>query len=229
MKNISATPFSNTVLQDLSKHGWGFVQLKAGDSDSLGRQLLQIASVLGTPQLTRNKALVDRLIPLEKDQAHPKSLSALTGLGVQPWHVDFSHCQTPARYIILACEHEGSNPVHTELVYWTSLFDAADQEAALAEPFLVRNGCHSFYATILTHSQQYLRFDPGCMQPVTKGAKKLMGKLSSKNINPIVQIDWESERAVIIDNWRMLHRRLDAHGTEGRVLLRVSVTGEGRR
>jgi alpha-ketoglutarate-dependent taurine dioxygenase len=188
--------------------------------------LLNIASILGTPQPNRNKSLVDRLIPQEKDQAHPKSLSALTGLGIQPWHVDLAHYQTPARYIILACERKGSNPVATELVCWTSLIDAADQEAALAEPFLVCNGCHSFYATILTHSRQYVRFDPGCMQPVTKGAKMLMRKLSSKNINPNLRIDWKSDRAIIIDNWRILHRRLDAHGTQGRVLLRVSVTGE---
>lgn len=218
-----------SVLQDLYRQGWGLVQLKAGDTVSLGRQLLGIASILGTSQQTRSKALVDRLIPQEKDQAHPKSLSASTGLGVQPWHVDLAHFQTPARYIILACECKGSNPVPTELAYWKSLFDTADQEAALTEPFLVRNGSHSFYATILTRSQQYLRFDPGCMQPVTKGAKALMSKLSGKKINPALRIDWKPERAVVIDNWRMLHRRLDAHSAQGRVLLRVAVTSEGGR
>ena len=227
LMNISAAQhFQSSALQDLCRQGWGSMQLEAGNTILLERQLLDIASVLGAPQPTRNKELVDRLIPHKKNQAFPNSLSASTGLDIQPWHIDLAHSQTPVRYIILACEREGSKPVPTELAYWSSLIDIADQEAAHTEPFLVRNGSHSFYATILTRSQQYLRFDPGCMIPVTRDAKILMDKLSGKRIKPALRIKWKLGSAVIIDNWRMLHRRLDAHGTQDRMLLRISVAEE---
>lgn len=228
MNNSATQYFTPCVLQDLFRQGWAFVQLEADDSASLVRQLLELASTLGTPQPTRGKVLVDRLMPQKKDQAHPKSLSASTGLGEQPWHVDLAHCQTPARYIVLACEREGSNPIPTELAYWESLLDIADHEAAHTEPFLVRNGSYSFYATMLTQSQQFLRFDPGCMQPMTGGAKALMSKLCGRKIDPTLRINWKPGQAVIIDNWRMLHRRLRAHGAQDRVLLRISVTGENK-
>jgi len=217
------------LLQGLSGQGWASVQLEAGDSASLGRQLLDLASILGTPQPTRGKALVDRLIPQKRDQAPPKSLSASAGLAEQPWHVDLAHCQVPAHYIALACEHEGSSPVPTELAHWKNLLDIADYEAGHAEPFLVRNGRGSFYATMLAREQKFLRYDPGCMQPMTQAAKALMRKLCGKGIDPIVRIDWQPGLAVIIDNWRMLHRRLDAHRAQDRVLLRVSVIGDSKR
>lgn len=212
-------------LQDLFRQGWVNLQLGA-DSASLGYQMIELASALGIPQPSRGKALVDRLIPQKRGQAQLKSLSALTGLDEQPWHVDLAHSQMPARFIIFACEREGSNPVPTELAYGESLIDLTDYEAAITEPYLVRNGSSSFYATILTQSHQFFRFDPGCMQPMTRGAKSLMSKLCNKEIEPSLRINWKPGQAVIIDNWRMLHRRLSAYGAQDRILLRVSVTGE---
>ncbi len=228
MNNSAAQHLTPCVLQDLFGQGWAFVQPEAGDSSLIERQLLKLASTLGTPQPTRGKTLVDRLMPQQKLQAHPKSLSALTGLDKQPWHIDLAHYQTPARYIIFSCESEGSNPVPTELVYWESMLDITNREAAYTEPFLVRNGSCSFYATILTQSQQFFRFDPGCMQPMTKGAKTLMTELCCKKIDSTLRINWKQGQAVIIDNWRMLHRRLSAHDAQDRVLLRISVTGENK-
>lgn len=211
------------LLQCLSREGFVFVHLEASDPTAIGEQLLKLATTLGRPQTTRGKEPLDRLMPQKKKQAHIKSLSAHTGLAEQPWHIDLAHCQMPARYIALACEREGNNPVPTELTYWNNLLDMDDHEASHAEPFLVRNGRGSFYATLLTQGQKFLRFDPGCMQPTTRGAKSLMNKLCSKIIVPTMRVDWKPGLAIIFDNWRMLHRRLDAHGAHDRVLLRVSI------
>ena len=82
---------------------------------------------------------------------------------------------------------------------------------------------------MLTYRREFIRYDPGCMQPMTLGASTLMKKLSGKRVEPIVRIDWRPGLAVIIDNWKLLHRRLDARGAQDRVLLRVSVTGENKK
>ncbi len=214
------------VIQDLDRQGWASVQLDDGDSVSIGRQLLDLASALGLPQPTRGKALVDRLVPKTLEQAQPNSLSASTGLGEQPWHTDLAHRQIPARYIALACEFEGSTAVSTELAHWATLLDPTDYEASHTEPFLVRNGRKSFYSTLLAPGRQFLRFDPGCMQPMTQRAKGLMSKLCGKTMEPTYRIDWRRGLTVIIDNSWMLHRRLDAHGAQDRVLMRVSVMGD---
>lgn len=215
-------------MQELTKHGFAFVQLESCDYASLSKQFLDLASTVGVLQPTRSKLLVDSLVPLEKGQAHPKSLSALFGLGGQPWHVDLAHNKIPAQYILLMCVHVGSRPVATELVYWKNLLDIDDHNAAHTETFLVRNGARSFYATILGRKQKFVRYDPGCMQPVTMGARTLMRTLLGKKVEPTVRINWRPGLAVIIDNWRMLHRRLDAHGAQDRLLLRISVMGESR-
>jgi len=217
------------LLQCLSRKGYVFVQLEARDSTALGRQLLELAKTLGRPQATRGKDPLDRLVPQKKEQAHVKSLSAQTGLAEQPWHIDLAHCQVPARYIALACEREGGKPVPTELTYWNNLLSMDDHEASHTEPFLVRNGRGSFYATLLTQDQKFLRFDPGCMQPTTQRSKSLLSKLCRKNVEPTIRINWQPGLAVIFDNWRMLHRRLDAHDAEDRILLRVSVMEENKK
>lgn len=228
--NHAAIPrYAPRLLKRLFKHGWAFVQLEVANVTSLGTQLFDLATTLGTPQSTRSNALMDRLIPQKKGQANPKSLSSVTGLTGQPWHVDLAHFKIPAHYIVLMCERKGSNPVATELVYWKNLIDIADYDDAHTEPFLVRNGKSSFYATMLTYRQEFIRYDPGCMQPMTLGASTLMKKLSGKRVEPIVRIDWRPGLAVIIDNWRLLHRRLDARGAQDRVLLRVSVTGDNKK
>jgi alpha-ketoglutarate-dependent taurine dioxygenase len=218
--------FLPRLLRDLRGQGWATAQLEGDDSVSLESQLLQLAAKLGRPQATRGKALVDRLMPKASEDAHPKSLSASTGLAQQPWHTDLAHCQIPARYIVLACEVEGSSAVPTELVHSRGLLSPSDYEAARTEPFLVRNGRKSFYATLLAPGHRFLRFDPGCMQPMTKGAKALMRNLCSKNIAPDFRAAWRPGLVIAIENSWMLHRRVDAHAAQDRVLMRVSVMGD---
>lgn len=201
------------------------IQLESRDPIGLERQLLELATRLGTPVPTRGRTLVDRLIPQQERRARTSSLSAITGLAEQPWHIDLAHHQVPVHYIVLACESEGSSPVPTNLVSWKNVIDIADHDACCTEPFLVRNGAASFFATLLTRWQQFFRFDPGCMQPMTRGGKALMSKICSKRIDPAARIDWRPRLTLVIDNWRMLHRRQDAHGAQDRVILRVSVMG----
>jgi alpha-ketoglutarate-dependent taurine dioxygenase len=220
---------ASRLLTDLSRQGWAVVQFERGNSLPRERQLLELATTLGPPQPTRGRALVDHLTPHNEDRAHPKSLSASAGLAVQPWHIDLAHRHVPARYIALVCEREGARPVPTELVPWRRVVRTADHEAGHAEPFLVRTGRGSFYATLLTQGQRFLRFDPGCMQPMTRGASVLMSRICDRKIDPAVRIDWRPGLATVIDNWRMLHRRQDAHGAEDRVLLTASVMGDNTR
>jgi hypothetical protein len=97
---------------------------------------------------------------------------------------------------------------------------------AFSEPFLVRSGKSSFYATLLTKNRSYLRFDPGCMQGVTDKATLLMRKLLHESPPPCYSHNWEIGDLLVIDNWKMLHRRADARLSPDRTLLRVSVMGD---
>ena len=101
---------------ELKGRGWtqlGCLQL---DGETLAMQCLALAEQLGTPTATRGRGLVDVLAPQAPWQAKPRSLSAQTGTGPQPWHVDLSHCAVPARYLVMSCLREGQLPAPTELL-----------------------------------------------------------------------------------------------------------------
>lgn len=213
--------------QEKLKHfGWVSFELPVNSAAQFAETILTVATTLGEITSNRGRGLIDTLTPLESSDAHSKSLSALTGLGAQPWHVDLAHQQTPARYILLGCEVEGDIPVETELCDRRDLLPDDSVQLAYTEPFLVKNGRHSFYSTVLTRGEGFIRIDPGCMTPMTKKASRLMTAIQNDEKKLITAIRWKPGLIAVIDNWRMLHRRARAYGAVGRKLVRVSVMGE---
>ena len=206
--------------------GWLTLQTSATTQPEVQQRLLDVASQLGDLSPGRKRRNIERLVPLREADAPSRSLSAIAGLGAQPWHTDLAHRPIPARYVLLACVDPGKCFVPTELCHPSSLFPAAWIEAARTEPFLVRNGGHSFYATLLSDKDSYFRFDPGCMLPTTKKGRELMKIGTLGQPSKIERITWAPGLIAVIDNWRMLHRRKAAHGAESRVLLRVCTTRE---
>lgn len=194
-------------------------------AQSFCQELLDLARTLGQPVGTRTRALVDELKPLLTHEARRPSLSTKVGHGLQPWHMDLAHRIVPARYLVLGmCEHSTGN-APTELLDATSLVPMALEYEAQCEPFLVRTGAQSFYATILAKEQPFTRFDPGCMLGATLRAKVLMQKLFESASAPTHTHHWRAGEVLVIDNWKMLHRRADATTAPNRTLYRVSVMG----
>lgn len=174
---------------------------------------------------TRTRALVDELRPrLAHEVRHP-SLSAQVGHGLQPWHMDMAHRIEPARFLVLGMHECPTEAAPTELLDATALVPKALTQEAHCEPFLVRTGARSFYATILTKEQPFVRFDPGCMQGSTPRASSLMQHLLTHATVPTHIHQWSAGSVLVLDNWKLLHRRADAAASINRTLYRVSVMG----
>ncbi len=209
--------------ETLGARGWISVQVKASDSHEFRLSLLGIGQSLGTPVPTRTRGLVDELTPLKMHEASSRSLSRITGTGQQPWHMDLAHRLEPARYLVMGMHQSAKETACTELLESSTLIPKNLQDEAHSEPFLVRTGAQSFYATITAKRQSFLRFDPGCMQGATKRAEALMQKLLDQDLKPGYTHTWEAGSVLVIDNWKMLHRRADATKSASRTLYRVSV------
>lgn len=207
----------------LNACGWISSQTQASNSDNFKLVLLELGQSLGTPVPTRSRSLVDELTPLNKQKALPRSLSRITGAGQQPWHMDLAHRIVPSRYLVMGMHHTVTDTASTELLDASTFVPNKLQEEALSEPFLVRTGGRSFYATMTVNGQSFLRFDPGCMQGATTRAIALMQKLLDQDPAPSYVHRWEAGSVLVIDNWKMLHRRADATNSVSRTLYRVSV------
>ncbi len=207
----------------LNARGWISLQIQASDSHDFRLNLLGLGQSLGTPVPTRNRRLVDELIPLKKHEATSRSLSRITGTGQQPWHMDLAHRIEPARYLIMGMHQSATETACTELLKASTLIPKILQDEARSEPFLIRTGAKSFYATITARRQSFPRFDPGCMQGATTRAKALMQKLLDQDLEPSHTHNWGPGSVLVIDNWKMLHRRANATKSANRILYRVSV------
>ncbi len=221
----TACHLSSNERATLDARGWISLQRLASNSHDFKLVLLGLGQSLGTPASTRNQSLVDELTPLNKHQAFPRSLSRITGTGQQPWHMDLAHRMEPARYLVMGMHQALTETACTELLDASTLIPNMLQEEALSEPFLVRNGARSFYATIAVKHQYFVRFDPGCMQGATKRAKALMQKLLDQALAPCQTHRWGPGSVLVIDNWKMLHRRADATNSVNRTLYRINVMG----
>lgn len=209
----------------LRECGWVATQHKADDAGAFERAVLSLGQFLGTPTTTRNRRLVDRLTPKHVDKARPHSLSRMSGTGQQPWHMDMAHRVEPARYLVMGMHECPATTADTELLDASALIPPDLHGAALAEPFLIRTGAQSFYATIKAKGAPFVRFDPGCMQGTTARAKALLQQLITRTLAPTHVHHWTPGAVLVIDNWKMLHRRADATTSTNRILYRVSVMG----
>jgi len=195
-------------IDELNEKGWFLTHIS--DDSNLHNRLSEYANELGEPIKGRKSVdIVQKLVPISKDKAHPYSLSSKHATGVFPLHVDTAHWITPCRYLIFGCLNEGESLRPTILLDFNSLeLTMEEKDYLYNSPFIIKNGRNSFYGSILANHREFIRYDSGCMTPANGGTCKMEDLLSSKKVQEsLTKIIWESGMILIIDNWRIMHGR----------------------
>ncbi len=217
---------SAPILGALRDVGWARIACGSHDENELAANTLELAEQLGTPVQGRVRGLVEPLRPRSSECAPMASLSRTYGLNSFPFHIDTAHWTVPARYLILSCADPGEFAARTLLVCKDVVPISVEERTILKSAlFFVRNGRKSFYSTILGLNRDFIRFDPGCMEPLSLEAVQALELFSPRRIRQFAQlIDWESGDSLVIDNWRTLHAREAVDGQSSkRLLLRCLV------
>jgi alpha-ketoglutarate-dependent taurine dioxygenase len=218
-------PFSPNVA--LENRGWASSTFGFSAEAALREDLFRLAAKFGTPVATRTGGgACDTLIPIQGDEAKPKSLSKLHSDREFPLHVDTAHWLTPCRYIILACVYPGGGDRPTFVLDAHSLSLSKQQTCLLrTTPFRVTNGRKSFYSTILSKGRPFVRLDPGCLTATSPDGAEVLALLSRNTWpNEIEAIRWERGKVLVIDNLRVLHvRGRSDRADSDRKLLRISI------
>ena len=211
------------LFTDLHKYGFSQMQTDS-NKERMVETVLIVSSSLGNLVRGRRQ-IVETLRPIHNTNSLPKSLSAMFGLSDFPWHIDTAHWTTPARYIVLGCIDPGALPIPTILLDWKAAELPRHLPSSLdSARFLVKNGGRSFYAVMRMQNTKYFRHDVGCMIPTDKIGSSLQHTINNFRYSTMeVSIDWDAGIIVVIDNWRMLHRRTVATFSQDRCLLRCYV------
>ncbi len=208
-------------------------------SNSISRRtldLVELALALGKPCPSREgNALIDRLMPTERNHARPGTMSFYFGLGRFPFHTDGAYSRIPPRFILLRLAAAAYSLRPTLLCDIAALALRAEEVRALThDVWIVRGGRRPFLSSILNDSllvgHTILRFDRCCMRPASPRSKRCARIMDAALDNSVpVAIHWSSGKVLVLDNWRVLHARGDGplDLNEGRVLERASVTSRG--
>jgi Taurine catabolism dioxygenase TauD, TfdA family len=213
-----------TLTRSRKETGWRCYHTSAESSEALAEVLLAIAKRLGNAIPGRRGEQVELIVPLEASAAEERSLSAAYGLGELPMHIDTAHHLLPARFVLIGCADPGHSNAGTRLLETKKLaFSESELALISSAPVLVRTGKRSFYSTILDRTRPFLRYDPGCLEPLDSRGKDALSIVHQaiEKAN-VCTHDWSRGEVLIIDNWKTLHGRTSA-AADGRLLLRVSV------
>lgn len=227
MKSASTSKLSMREAQHLREDGWVKLTSDVHNEAGLRSLTLELASGLGKPVRGRSQDVVEALTPKNSENAPPASLSKKYGLDAFPFHVDAAHWTVPARYLILCCVNPGDSAVPTQLVHrdMASLSEG-EHQAARSGVFLFKNGRKSFYSSIFSLDREFIRYDPGCMEPQTPDADQALQLFSHERLGRLAHtVDWQAGDVVIIDNWQMLHARAGVNKScSNRLLLRCLIS-----
>lgn len=214
----------NIVLANLAAEGWCAIKLRGEQSaEEIADQVEGLARKLGNIVPGRTRGLVEQVVPQTEDLAKVGSLSSVYGLNPLPLHTDTAHWPVPCRYLVIGCVEPGPAPAPTVLLdVRRARLTVDDVSLCRRTPFLIRNGRHSFYGSILEDAREFIRIDRGCMTPISKhGHTALDAFNAEKHEDALHRHSWSCGDILVIDNWRVIHGRGGERTAPGRVLLRA--------
>lgn len=209
------------VFKELENHGIAVVDGIRSEDD-----LIALAAELGSIRLNPDGRAVARLRPSRGSKALKGTFSHSYGLSPFPMHTDTAFLSVPVRYVILGMISVSScstTYLHFERILRassTNLMSLAQRAIYLSKTF---EECKYLGATFTRNGQVGIRFDSNIMRPANTHARDFhdsaMHLVDSASLG---EIDWSGNKAVVLDNWKMLHGR-SAALDERRELLRIYV------
>ncbi len=202
----------------------GWASLALGRIPDLPEHVTSIARTLGTIVASPGRKKIETISPQSEGSAPVSSLSHAYGLGALPLHTDTAHWTVPCRYIILACVEVGSVRTPTLLVDSRDASFSKDECLLLRSSiFLIKNGGRSFYTSLIDSRRDFIRIDPGCMEPISESSVTAMRLYDiERQRRRFITWDWHEGDVLVIDNWRVLHGRgNNVPSDQRRKLLRV--------
>ena len=170
-------------------------------------------------QLGQRAGRSEELTPRVREAAAPWSLSGTYGMGSFPWHTDGAVSTDPPRWIVMYAKRI-SGHTYTELLDPLPSLQLKLRRTVL-RVIDNRGRARHLPASLPTKDGLRLRWDPRICTPLTGASLEEV-----EGHEPSVKVSWVKGRVLILDNFRLLHRRPGMSGVTERVLERTYVWGD---
>lgn len=209
--------FIQQLLEDSAESGWAVGRSPVHPA-SLAVCVAGEAAALGLTAVENRsgESPLDTLRPTTLAEARPASLSAVVGLGEQPFHTDGAHLRRVPDFVLLWCLQPNATPTQV----WKPRPIGSENRVGI---FIVKNGKKTWLAPAI-EANGALRFDPVCMTPGDASARWLSEELQSPPPEEVQSVSWDFPgRVLALRNRKVLHRRAAlADGDGSRVLVRAA-------
>jgi hypothetical protein len=202
--NMQATGIRDAAQQRALLEQCGYLLLRPQNAPD---EVIGGLGRLGQPTLLR---------PTGREVARSWSLSGTFGHDAFPWHTDGAISSHPPRWLVLKAV-ELSEPTVTELLSpCTKLRERLAQTVLLARDHAGR--ARYLPALMLTKDGYRIRWDPRTCRPrSTIVAEDMVAAV------PTSIITWELGATLVIDNYKLMHRRPAVNANAARLLERTYV------
>lgn len=192
-------PADASAEAELSRTGW----VVGIGEDSMLSLLQALGQVRGGGTLT----------PREASQAREMSLSGVYGLGAFPWHTDGAIAAAPPRWI--GMYSFAPSQVFTEILEPDSALLARLRKATLRVTDASGQTVMRLACMMTADGLRRLRWDP---RACPSGDGDLDAFVEAQQ--PTGRVEWAGDTWVVLDNFRLLHRRPSAYSDSSRQLRR---------
>lgn len=207
------------LIDESRTHGWAIGNLRTTvPGPALGTRAWMLTYEAKQLNLTpvpnrHGEAAHSTLRPTTVMDAHPSSLSATVGMGVQPLHTDGAHLARVPDYVVLWCADTNSTPTR----FWApwNVVSRNDEHGM----FVVRSGSRTWLAPAI-EPYRNLRFDPICMHPGDAAARRLAVLLQEPPDHEVQSVTWDVPgKVLLLRNRFLLHGRaaVAANDTDRRI------------
>jgi hypothetical protein len=168
----------------------------------------------------------ETIVPKLVDEARANSISAVFGLSEIPPHTDGAHLKNPPKYLLMWMNEVDTTETSTAVFEFNRKYLPKDWVLDFEKSIWavkVRSDRY-FYACPVSRDLS-IRWDPGCFIVPRRGKLTRANVIEMLHTLPSHRIQLGKNRALLLDNWRVLHGRDSVVGPNymRRKLLRVSM------
>jgi alpha-ketoglutarate-dependent taurine dioxygenase len=197
------------------------------DYDIEDGSLISLAGKLGEIQPDDNGIIVQYLRPRFRGEGVEGSFSFNLGLNEFPFHTDTAFWEHPARFLLMASQKASScGTIVIDTSGWIDSLTEAEINTLLNSVFSLRTIHGIKFVSILCRiGKNFLfRYDPNIMEPFNASAKSAVKMIRNFIINTKqIEVEWTGNNVLVLDNWRLMHKRSECKHELNRVLKRVYI------
>ncbi len=208
---------------ELIQKGWSLVEGVRNEPEHV-----ELANHLGKIVRPPQRSWKQLLEPTPVDVARPSTYSARLGRARFPYHTDYANWIVPPRYVVLRNAGRATNAATLLRDPRSELAEDDDLRKLLSRGiFYARFRGRSFLCRVLARrcGKTLLRWDRFAMCPANELAVRVAERLNERLPREQLEsrVTWKRRRALVVDNWRVLHGRESVEAAPGRRLERILV------